>query len=158
MTVRIARLLGCVLVCQLAGFIGSLFTAPAIPVWYAALHKPSFNPPAWVFAPVWTILYLLMGISLFLIWDRGVPGGRRGRAIALFFVQLILNSLWSFFFFGLRSPLAGLAVIMLLLGMIIWTTIRFLALYRPAGMLLLPYLLWVGFAAVLNTALFLLNR
>ncbi len=111
-----ARLIVAIALCQMAGIVGSLFTAPAIPVWYAGLRKPDISPPNWVFAPVWTALYLLMGISLFLVWNVGLDEGSVRRSIVLFGVQLAMNAIWSYLFFGLRSPLLGLVWIVALLG------------------------------------------
>jgi len=101
----IAKLCISVLACQCAGFIGSIFTTPSIPTWYATLQKPLFTPPSWLFAPAWITLYLLMGISAFIIWRRGVDNRRVREALIVFLIQLILNSLWSIVFFGLKSPL-----------------------------------------------------
>ncbi len=155
--IDIVKLVVSILVCQLAGVIGSVFTAPAVPTWYAALRKPSFTPPGWVFSPVWIMLYALMGISAYLIWRNGL--GSRGVRIALgiFIAQLVVNALWSVMFFGLRSPLAGLITIAVLWILICLTTLRFFRISTTAGTLLVPYLLWVSFASVLNFFLWRLN-
>lgn len=153
----IYRLIIAVLVCQAAGLIGSIFTRPAIPAWYAGLVKPRFMPPDWVFAPVWICLYLLMGIAAFLVWRRGIHHQVVRRALAIFGVQLALNVLWSFLFFGLRSPLAGLIGICILGIAIILTVQSFLKASRTAGLLLIPYFLWVSFATGLNLSIWWLN-
>ncbi len=145
------------LLCQFAGVVGSFFTTPAIPTWYKTLNKPSFTPPNWVFSPVWISLFTLMGISLFLVWRK--QGEPRVRiALTLFSLQLGLNILWSIAFFGLKSPLLGLIDILLLWLAILLTILTFLKVSRIAGWLLLPYLLWVSFAAVLNYFLWVFNR
>jgi tryptophan-rich sensory protein len=146
-----------ILVCQIAGFIGSILTRPSVLTWYPTLIKPHFTPPEWLFAPVWITLYILMGIATFLVWRRGFHHQVIKRALALFGVQLILNGLWSFFFFGLKSPLAGLIEIGIL-GIAIILTIRsFLQVSRTAGLLLIPYFLWVTFATGLNLSIWYLN-
>ena len=146
-----------IIICQLAGFIGSLFTAPAIPMWYAILNKPSFTPPSNIFAPVWTILFLLMGISLFLIWRKREPARQVKIAILFFSIQLGLNILWSFLFFGLKSPFAGLVEILLLWIAISLTITSFYRVSKTAALLLIPYILWVSFAIVLNFYFWRLN-
>lgn len=144
------------ILCQLAGVLGSLFTTPAIPTWYQTLNKPSFTPPNWIFSPVWISLFILMGISLFLVWRKqGQPSVR--AALFFFSIQLILNVLWSIAFFGLRSPLLGLIDILLLWMAILLTVLTFFKVSKWAGLFLLPYLLWVSFAAVLNFSLWTLN-
>ena len=154
---EILKLVLSIVLCELAGFLGSLFTAPAISTWYRTLNKPCFTPPNWIFGPVWISLFILMGISLFLVWRRqGHPKSR--IALILFFVQLILNILWSASFFGLRSPLLGLVDIALLWIAILLTIQNVFRVSRIAGLLLLPYILWVSFAAVLNFSLWTLNR
>ena len=153
----IAKLLISVLACQCAGFIGSIFTTPSIPIWYATLQKPLFTPPSWLFAPAWITLYLLMGISAFIIWRRGVDNRRVRGALIIFLIQLILNSLWSIVFFGLKSPLYGVVVIIVLWIAILFTILKFFKLSTVAGGLLLPYILWVSFAAVLNISIWVLN-
>lgn len=146
------------IVCQLAGVLGSLFTRPAIPTWYQTLHKPSFSPPDWIFGPVWVTLYLLMGISLFLVWRRAGQAPRAWGSMIPFFAQLGLNAFWSIAFFGLRSPLFGLVIILLLWFAIVWTLKKFYQISARGALLLLPYLLWVSFAVVLNIFLWVLNR
>ena len=143
--------------CQCAGAIGSIFTTPAIPTWYATLEKPSFSPPNWLFAPAWITLYLLMGVAAFLIWRQGLAQKGVRAALVIFLVQLVLNALWSVVFFGLQSPLWGVVVIIALWIAILITIIKFFKLSTAAGSLMLPYILWVSFAAVLNIALFMLN-
>jgi benzodiazapine receptor len=143
--------------CQLAGVIGSLFTSPAIPDWYASLAKPGFTPPNAVFAPVWIGLYAFMGISAFLIWRKGWSDRQVRAGLAVFAAQLFLNALWSAVFFGLRSPLAGFLVIVLLWVLIALTVALFRRVSLPAAVLLLPYLLWVSYASVLNFSIWRLN-
>lgn len=142
-----------VLLCHTAGIIGSFFTIDAIPTWYQTLHKPSFSPPNWVFGPVWLTLYTLMGAAVFLVWKKHGTI----RAFWLFWVHLFFNALWSVLFFGLQSPryaLVDIGVLWVLLGI---TTVLFFRLSRVAGWLLVPYLLWVTFASILNMAIVLLN-
>jgi benzodiazapine receptor len=144
-------------VCQLAGFAGSIFTAPAIGGWYAALEKPSFTPPNWLFSPVWIALYALMAVAAFLVWNKGL--GVRGAKTALIFfaAQLILNVLWSVIFFGLRSPGLAFVEIVVLWFAIAVSIITFYQVSKPAALLLVPYIVWVSFAAALNLAIFRLN-
>lgn len=150
-------LIGAILLCISAGLLGSMVTTTGTGSWYDTLVKPSFNPPSWLFGPVWTLLYILMGISLFLV----IMEGRKGRDIRLplvvFAIQLILNTLWSFAFFGLESPLAGIAVILPLWFFIVATVVVFFPVRRMAAYLFIPYLVWVSFATVLNYAIFTLN-
>ena len=137
----------------LASVIGGLFTASSVSTWYVGLIKPSFNPPSWVFGPVWTILYLLMGVSLYLVWIKKYDK----FAFIVFGVQLFLNALWSIIFFGMKLPLFAFIEIILLWIVILVTIIYFYKLNRISAYLLIPYLLWVSFAAVLNFVLFILN-
>ncbi|MBP1719250.1 MAG: benzodiazepine receptor TspO [Deltaproteobacteria bacterium] len=153
----IPKLVFYIIVCQLAGGIGSYFTRPAIPTWYATLKKPLLTPPDWVFAPVWITLYVLMGISVFLVWRETRYGKPRQKALFLFWIQLGLNAFWSYLFFGLHSPLAGLVGIIALVVCIFLTLRIFLRISFPAGLLLIPYLLWVGYAAGLNFSIYILN-
>lgn len=151
------KLIISILICQCAGIIGSFFTSRAIPEWYAFINKPAFNPPNWVFAPVWATLYTLMGISAFLVWRKGLGTPCVRSALMIFLLQLALNSLWSIVFFGNRSIVGGLSVIVVLWLAILWAIIRFYAISRPAAALLIPYIVWVSFALVLNVALVVLN-
>ena len=142
----------------LAGFLGSVFTRRSVETWYATISKPSFNPPSGVFGPVWTALYVLMGIAAFLIWRRGLADPRVRTALIFFLVQLALNAFWSLAFFGMRSPLAGAVVISALWVAILLTMITFFKISSAAGLMLAPYILWVGFASILNFSIYFLNR
>ena len=153
----IIKLVISIVACQCAGIIGSIFTTPAIPTWYAALEKPPFAPPNWLFAPAWITLYLLMAIAAFLIWRKGLEQKEVKSALIIFLAQLVLNVLWSVVFFGLQSPLYGVVVIVALWVVILLTILRFFKLSTAAGALLLPYILWVSFAAVLNVSIWVLN-
>jgi tryptophan-rich sensory protein len=152
------RLVFSILLCQLAGAIGGFFTASSVKTWYATLTKPSFNPPSWLFSPVWITLYVLMGIALFLVWRKGLHHKGVKIAIYVFGVQLALNALWSILFFGLKMPLLAFIEILILWGFILVTLLKFKKISKLAGYLLLPYLLWVSFAAVLNFFLWHLNH
>jgi translocator protein len=159
-TVRATDLLGAVvaiLICQMAGIIGSAFTASSIPIWYAELEKPTFNPPNWVFAPVWTTLYAMMGMAAFLIWRQRGAVTAAPDALALFGLQLVLNALWSPVFFGAQAPLGGLVIIIALWLSLLATIVAFWRITPAAGALLVPYLLWVSFATVLNYSIWQLN-
>lgn len=153
----VLRLILSLLLPQVAGVTGALFTAPAIPGWYAHLEKPFFTPPGGLFGPVWISLYVLMGIALFLLWNAWPKPGTK-IAMVLFMTQLLLNALWTPFFFGLRSELLGLADILLLDLVLIWTILYILKVSRTAGFLLIPYALWTGFATILNASIWWLNR
>jgi benzodiazapine receptor len=157
MTIEILKLVMSIVICQLAGVMGSLFTRPAIPTWYATLEKPSFTPPNGVFSPAWITLFVLMGIAAFLVWNKGLSDQRVKIALSIFAVQLILNVLWSVMFFGLRSPLAGLIDIVILWIAISLTILYFFKVSNMAGILLIPYILWVSFAAGLNFSIWRLN-
>lgn len=146
-------LAGSLAVAFLAAAVGGAFTAPAIAGWYPELAKPWFTPPSWLFGPAWTVLYTMMGVSLFLV----VRETRERRVLLPFAVQLVLNAGWSIAFFGLRSPAAGLAVIVLLIAAIAWTIRAFDRVSRRAALLLVPYLLWVLYATALNAGIYLLN-
>ncbi len=142
---------------QLAGLVGSVFTFPSIGTWYAGLVKPPFNPPNSVFGPVWGTLYTLMGISAFLVWRKGLKERRVRIALTIFLAQLVLNTVWSIVFFGAHSLLGGLPVIVLLWVAILLSILAFWRISRAAGALLIPYILWVSFASVLNFSLWRLN-
>ena len=145
-------------ICLAAGAIGSLANSRAALDWYATLQRPVITPPSWLFGPVWTLLYVLMGVALFLVWRRAAAGADVTPALGLFAAQLVLNVLWSPAFFGLRSPGLGLVVIVPLDVLIVLTILAFWRVAPTAGALLLPYLGWTGFATVLNAFLYTMNR
>ena len=174
------KLLTSIIVCELAGFIGSVFTMPEINTWYKSLNKPSFNPPDWIFGPVWTILFVLMGISLYLIWTKkwqpkNKIGKKKTKAwnslsqkflsgswqkaniILIFITQLILNILWSVIFFGMHSPGIAFFELLMLWFAIIFMIINFYRVSKTASLLLFPYILWVSFAARLNLFIWIIN-
>ena len=144
------------LIPQFAGGLGALVTTPNIPTWFATLHKPFFSPPNWLFAPVWTLLFLLMGLSFYLIWLKKKNLGH--GIFKWYWVQLILNMFWSFLFFGFQSPFLALLEIFVLWFAIFQTIKSFSKVNQTAGLLLYPYLAWVSFATILNAAIFWLNR
>jgi len=148
------KLIGCVLLCQFAGTIGSVFTFGQIATWYLALNKPFFTPPNWVFGPVWLTLYALMGIALYLVWESKKS---KKQALQVFGLQLALNALWSIIFFGAESIMLGLVVIVLLWLSILWTIAKFWKIDKRAGWLLVPYIVWVTIATALNAGVWLLN-
>ena len=154
---RYLNLAGTILISELAGGIGAIFTTSKIPTWYAGLNQPSWNPPAAVFGPVWTTLYALMGVSLWLVWETK-PSANRIMALRLFWWQLAVNVLWSIVFFGLENPGLAVIVILVLLGLILAYILRAIRVNRWAAYLMLPYVAWVGFAAALNASVWLLNR
>ena len=154
---NILKLVIAIVISELAGVLGSLFTMPSIPTWYATLIKPALNPPSWVFGPVWTMLFILMGIAAFLVWKRGLNRKDVKIALIVFIGQLALNALWSIIFFGLHNPgIAFIEIIFLWLA-ILATIIVFSKISRPAAWLLLPYIIWVSFAAYLNYSIRILN-
>lgn len=149
-------LVGFLLVCLIVSGIGGLVTASSVGGWYVTLNKPAFNPPDWVFAPVWTILYLLMAVAAWRVW-RSTKKAARRAALSVFGAQLALNLLWSIFFFGFQQIGLALIEILLLLSTIALNTVLFWRIERLAGWLFVPYVLWVSYAAALNLALWLLN-
>lgn len=153
----IVRLIVSIVVCQLAGVVGAIFTTPAIPTWYASLNKPPFNPPNWVFFPVWTTLYTLMGIAAFVVWRKGLHERRVRLALGIFGLQLILNLAWTIVFFGLHSLFGAVLAIVLLWVAILVSIVAFWRISRVAGALLIPYILWVSFAGILNISIWMLN-
>jgi len=144
--------------CFAAGGFGSVFTAKSIPTWYPGLKKPRFTPPNKVFGPVWATLYILIGISVFLIWQKGLTEDGALTAFILFWVQLVLNALWSLVFFGIKSKGGGVIIIFILWGLILATIITSFPVSIWAGILLLPYILWVSVAAYLNVGIWRLNK
>jgi len=157
MTTVLRLLLSIALPLSVGGLSG-IATARGVQDWYPTLAKPSFNPPDWVFGPVWTLLYVMMGVAAFLVWQRGWNDEAVRIALVLFLVQLALNGLWSILFFGMRSPGLAFAEIIVLWLSIAATAVLFWRVLAAAGMLLLPYAAWVSFAAVLNGSIWILNR
>jgi len=146
-----------VAVCLLAGLIGSLFTQSGAKEWYATLNSPSFRPPEWFFAPVWVILYILMGISAFIVWQSSLARKKIRIALSAFIIQLVLNAIWSPLFFGLHCLWGAFIDIILMWFAILATIIFFFRISKRAGCLLLPYIVWVTFAIVLNFYILILN-
>jgi len=139
------------------GFLGGITTASNIPTWYALLNKPFFSPPNWLFAPAWTFLYITMGIAAFLVW-KSAPSNARNTALIFFGIQLLLNAIWTPIFFGAHMLLLAFFELVLLWVFILLTIIKFSAVSLPAAWLLVPYILWVSFASVLNFSVWWLNR
>lgn len=157
-TLRSATLAAvCILVPVISGAIVGLLTMGGILNWYATVNKPWFTPPGYVFGPVWTVLYILMGISLYLVVSQGWEKKSVKTGVLIFALQLVANLVWSVLFFGLQSPIAGLVDIFLLLALIIATIVAFYRVSKPAAMLLAPYLAWVCIATCLNAGVVLLN-
>jgi tryptophan-rich sensory protein len=151
------KLAAAILLCVIVGSIGSLVTMTGPGSWYATLQKPFFAPPNWVFAPVWITLFVLMGIALYLIWEYGTEHREVKVALGIFGVQFILNIIWSFLFFGLKSPLLGFIDILLLWVIIVVTIWTFYRMKKSAAYLLIPYLAWVSLASALNGAIYFMN-
>ena len=145
-----------VILCLLAGRLGAMITAPALESWYPGLQKPAWTPPDVAFPVAWSLIFLAIGIAAWLVWKQAARGEARWP-LSLFFLQLVLNVLWSFAFFGLRSPFLGLVDIVLLIAAVVATTLSFYKISEIAGWLFLPYILWLGYAAMLNFAIWRLN-
>ncbi|MFC1501093.1 TspO/MBR family protein [Elusimicrobiota bacterium] len=153
----IIKLVVSILICQTAGFTGSIFTQMSVNTWYQTINKPAFNPPNSIFPIVWTTLFILMGISLFLVWNEKFDDTEKKKAYYLFGLQLFVNVLWSLSFFGLRAPFLALIVLIGLWFLILLNITSFYKINKISGYLLIPYILWVSFAGVLNTYLWILN-
>ncbi len=153
-----SRLLISLAIPQLVGITAGIATASSVRDWYPGLRKPFFNPPNWVFAPAWTLLYVLMGIALYRVWGMGLDRPEVRWALTLFGIQMLLNGLWSIIFFGLRSTGWGLVEVVFLWSAVVATTVAFGRLDSLSYALLIPYVAWVSFAAVLNAAVWWLNR
>ncbi|MBL7142552.1 MAG: tryptophan-rich sensory protein [Candidatus Pacebacteria bacterium] len=154
---NLSQLIISILVAQLAGIVGSIFTTASIQNWYVFLEKPVFAPPNWLFAPAWLTLYTLMGIAAFLIWQKRDNLTVRNSALKIYGIHLILNACWSIIFFGLRNPGLAFIEIVVLWIFILVITVKFFRIRKTAGFLFIPYLLWVSFASVLNLSIWLLN-
>jgi len=151
------KLVIAIFVSELAGVVGAIFAAPSLSTWYPSLRQPIFSPPNFLFAPVWTLLFLLMGIAAYLVWQAGLNRREVRLGLGIFLLQLGLNVLWTYLFFGLQNPLAGFVEIVFLWLAILATVLVFGRVSRTAAWLLLPYLIWVGFAAALNFSIVQLN-
>jgi len=155
-TVKIAIAL---IVCLVVGYSASIVTRPSVESWYPTLTKPIFNPPNWIFMPMWTFLYIIMAVAAGLVWDKIKEQNEEvKKALAFFLIQLTLNAIWSYLFFGLKNPMLALIEIALLWLMIYETYLKFIKINKTAGYLLIPYLAWVAFAAILNASIWWLNR
>ena len=159
MKINYKRLIISLAIPQLAGLLGSIANFTSLDSWYTQLNRPSFNPPNWIFGPVWTLLFILMGLALYFVWEKKTFCTKKQIKLAmwLFAVQLILNILWSFLFFYFQNPTAAFVEIVILLAIIIWNMFVFYRIDKKAGLFLLPYALWVSFATVLNWMFVILN-
>ena len=154
---KVLKILVAVMVCLFIGFLSGFATQSSITDWYPTLNKPSFNPPNWIFAPVWTLLYILMGIAAGWVWGKGFHHLWVKTALYHFGFQLLFNASWSIIFFGFKNPLAALFIIVILLVLILLTIKWFRVVSKKAALLLIPYLLWVLFATFLNFKIWQLN-
>ena len=155
---KILKIILVVVLCVTIGYLSGMVTRDSITTWYPTLIKPIFNPPNWIFAPVWTLLYVMIGVSGGMIWNKLESDQANVKsAFKLFIIQLALNALWSYLFFGLHNPFLALIEIIVLLLLIYDTYIAFKKIDKVAGMLLVPYLAWVSFATVLNASIWWLN-
>ena len=156
---KITKILSVVVTCMVIGYFSGIITRASIVTWYPTFVKPGFNPPNWLFAPVWTLLYIMMGVAAGLVWNRiDYEKELVKKALLFFVIQLGLNALWSYLFFGLQNPLLALIEIVLLWLMIYETYLKFRKIDTLAGYLFIPYLLWVSFAGILNANIWWLNR
>ena len=154
---NIPSLIVCVIICLAVGGLAGFATQSSVTTWFTTLNKPFFNPPSWLFGPVWTTLYILMGVALWLVWNAPETHPQRKNGIIIFAIQLIFNFLWSFLFFGMRNPLFALFDIVLMLITITLTIIIFRKINTKTTPLLAPYLAWVSFATLLNVSIWWLN-
>ena len=156
---KYVKILLFVVTCIAVGYLSGMATQSSVTTWFPTLIKPSFNPPPWVFAPVWSLLYLMMGIAAGLVWSRiDYEKEAVKKALLFFVIQLALNALWSILFFGMRNPFLAMIEIIILWLMIYETYVKFGKIDKIAGYLFIPYILWVSFAAVLNGSIWWLNR
>ncbi len=157
MKIKVLRISITVALCLFIGFLGSIATQSSIDTWYPTLVKPSFNPPNWVFAPVWTTLYILIGIAAGIVWSKGFYHKWVKTALYHFGFQLLLNTAWSIFFFGMRNPLLAFIDIIALFILLLFTIKWFFVVNKMSAYLLIPYIFWVAFAAILNFSIWQLN-
>ena len=154
---EIPKLIASILVVFLAGAVGTIYTLKEITTWYVSLIKPSWTPPNWAFGPIWSTLYVLMGISLFLIWREGLERKDVKIAILVFAIQLLINVVWSITFFATHNIFGGLVMVIILWISILINILVFYRISKPAAIILIPYLIWVTIAGYLNYTVFLLN-
>jgi tryptophan-rich sensory protein len=156
---KVSRITVVVFICLIVGYVSGMVTRSSITTWYPTLIKPSFNPPNWIFAPVWTSLYIMMGIAAGLVWNQ-ITSNKEAvtKALQFFTVQLVLNAMWSYLFFGLHNLMLASIEVVLLWLLIFETYTQFTKINKIAGYLLLPYLAWVSFASVLTFSIWWLNR
>jgi len=152
------KLIISVAICESTGIMSSLLSSAIMNPWFNSLNKPSWNPPAYIFGPVWSLLYLLMGISLWLVWKSNKHSDKKEVAITFFVIQLLLNFWWSLLFFKFHSPALALVDILLLVLLILFTMIQFFPISKIAFYILIPYVFWVGFATALNYSIWVLNK
>ncbi|KUJ63267.1 sensory protein TspO [Flavobacteriaceae bacterium CRH] len=156
---KIVKIAIALIVCLVVGYSASIVTRPSVETWYPTITKPIFNPPNWIFMPVWTSLYILMAVAAGLVWDKIKEANEEvKKALGFFIIQLTLNAVWSYLFFGLKNPMLALIEIVILWLMIYETYLKFVKINKIAGYLLIPYLAWVGFATILNASIWWLNK
>jgi benzodiazapine receptor len=156
---KITKIVVALIICLMVGYSASIVTRPSVETWYPTIIKPSFNPPNWIFMPVWTLLYILMAVAAGLVWDKIKEQNQEVKvALGFFLIQLTLNAIWSYIFFGLKNPMLALIEIALLWLMIYETYLKFTKINKTAGYLLIPYMAWVAFAGILNASIWWLNK
>jgi len=156
---KITKIVVALIICLMVGYSASIVTRPSVETWYPTIIKPSFNPPNWIFMPVWTLLYILMAVAAGLVWDKIKEQNQEVKvALGFFLIQLTLNAIWSYIFFGLKNPMLALIEIALLWLMIYETYLKFIKINKTAGYLLIPYMAWVTFAGILNASIWWLNK
>ncbi|WP_394776373.1 TspO/MBR family protein [Flavobacterium sp.] len=156
---KVVKIIIALVICLMVGYSASTVTRPSVETWYPTIIKPVFNPPNWIFMPMWTLLYILMAVAAGLVWDKIKEQNEEvKKALGFFLIQLTLNAIWSYLFFGLKNPMLALIEIALLWLMIYETYLKFVKTNKTAGYLLIPYMAWVAFAAILNASIWWLNR
>jgi benzodiazapine receptor len=156
---KVVKIVIALFICLMVGYSASVVTRPSVEIWYPTIVKPVFNPPNWIFMPVWTLLYILMAVAAGLVWDKIKEQNEDvKKALGFFLIQLTLNAIWSYLFFGLKNPMLALIEIVLLWLMIYETYLKFTKINKTAGYLLIPYMAWVAFAGVLNASIWWLNK
>ncbi|HKC69191.1 MAG TPA: TspO/MBR family protein [Bacteroidia bacterium] len=152
------KLLISILVCEAVGFISGLLSIAEIRTWFSTLNVPEWNPPSYLFGPVWTFLYFTLGVSFWLLWKKDIPSQTKSKAQLLFLIQLFSNFLWSILFFTFHSPFLALVDIALMIVITLFIILYFMRISQAAALLLIPYISWISFAAVLNYNIWYLNK